>query len=71
MKTYNVSLSRAFVVKIRAKDKRKACRYAEYFIGDCHDESTAEERRKYRFSIKEIEMTINDALNAEEIEFDN
>jgi hypothetical protein len=67
MKTYNVSLSRAYVVKVKARDKHKACRYAEYFIGNCHDESNVEERRKYRFSIHEIEMTINDAINAEEI----
>ena len=37
IKTYKVSLSRAYIVTIKAKDRQKARRYAEFYIGDCPD----------------------------------
>lgn len=67
MKTYNVALSRAYIVTIEAENEEKACRYAEYFLGDCSDLSTSKDRQEYKFSIKEIEPTINDAIDVEEV----
>lgn len=68
MKTYMVSLIRSYAVTIEAENEEKACRYAEFFIGDCHDLSTHEDKQNNKFSIIEIEPTINDAVDVEEYE---
>ena len=68
MKTYLVSLVRSYGVIIKAKNKEKALRYAEFYIGDCHDLSTQNDREKDRFSIIEIEPTMNETLDVEEVE---
>jgi len=67
MKTYNVSLVRSYVVTIEAEDKEKAGDYAEFFIGDCYDISTSKDRQANNFLIEEIEPTINEAIDIEEI----
>ena len=67
MKRYKVALSRAYIVTIDAENKEKACRYAEFFMGDCPDLSTLKDRQEYEFSIQEIEPTINDAIDVEEV----
>lgn len=46
MRKYWVSLARSYVVTIEAENKEKACRYAGFYIEDCRDASTFEERRK-------------------------
>lgn len=67
MKTYKVSLSRAYLVTIEAENEEGAKDYAESFIGDCYDLSTSKDRQKHNFLIEEIEPAINDAINVEEI----
>ena len=67
IKTYKVSLTRSYVVTIKAEDEEKARDYAEFFIGDCSDVSTFEDKQKHNFLIEEIEATINDAIDIEEI----
>ena len=67
MKKYKVSLSRAYLVTIEAEDKEKAKDYAEFFIGDCYDISTFEDRKKHNFLIEEINTAINDSINIEEV----
>ncbi len=67
MKKFKVALSRAYIVTIDAENKEKACRYAEYFMGDCPDLSTLKDRQEYKFSIQEIEPTINDTIDVEEV----
>ncbi len=67
MKKYKVALSRAYIVTIEAEDKEKACRYAEFYLGDCPDASTLKDRQENKFSIEEIEPAINDAIDVEEV----
>ena len=67
MKRYKVALSRAYIVTIDAEEKEKACRYVEFFMGDCPDHSTSKDRQEYKFSIQEIEPAINDAIDVEEV----
>ena len=67
MKKYSVSLARSYIVTIEAEDKEKAKDYAEFFIGDCCDVSTFEDRQGHNFLIEEIEPAINDAIDVEEV----
>ena len=66
--TYIVTLSRGYRVSVHAKNRSDAARFAEFFLGDCKDESTASERKKRDFAIDEVEMVINCAMEVEEVE---
>ena len=70
MKTYQVVLTKAYVVTVNAKTKEKAKRCAELYTGDIQDISTDEYRRKFKFSIEEIDSRMNESLEAEEIKND-
>lgn len=66
MPQFNVTLARSFSVLINAKNESQAKRLAELFLG-YHDESTLAYQRQFRFQIAEIEMTLNEAVDAEEV----
>ncbi|MDP2922887.1 MAG: hypothetical protein Q8O30_04105 [Candidatus Omnitrophota bacterium] len=70
MKTYQVVLTKSYVVTVNAETKEKAKRFAEFYTGDIQDISTDENRRKLNFSIEEIDTRINESLEAEEIKND-
>ena len=70
MKTYQVVLTKSYVVTVNAETKEKAKRFAEFYTGDIQDISTDENRRKSNFSIEEIDSRINESLEAEEIKND-
>jgi len=70
MKTYQVVLTKSYVVTVNAKTKEKAKRFAEFYTGDIQDISTDENRKKLNFSIEEIDTRINESLEAEEIKDD-
>ena len=62
MKKYKVALSRIYNVKIRARSAGAAKELAEYYVGTPHDLSASVHRRAYHFSIDDIEMITNDAI---------
>lgn len=68
MKNYRVLLSRGYSVLISAKSQNEAKEFAEYFIGGERDLSDELDRKKHNFSINEIKLTTNDAIDAEEYE---
>lgn len=68
MITFNIMLTRAYRVQIEAEDKNSAMKLAEFYLGDPEDKSIEMERAKHRFNIIEIEMTMNEAFEAEEAE---
>ena len=62
MKTYKVALTRTYLVTINATDEEKAKRLSEFFIGDCPDSSNEKDRSEFNFSIENIEMMYNEAM---------
>ena len=54
-------------VQIEAKNQKSAKELVEFFIGNPKDESTEKERLKYKFNIQDVEMTMNEAFEAEEV----
>jgi len=70
MKTYRVVLTKSYVVTVNAQTKEKAKRFAEFYTGDIQDISTNESRKKFDFSIEEIDSRMNESLEAEEIKND-
>ena len=67
MHTFDVSLLRSFIIRIRANSAEESARLAEFYLG-YSDESSEIECCKLRFEIEEIEMTQNDALEVVRIE---
>ena len=70
MKTFKVLLTRSYIVTINAQDKKMARELSEFYLCGCQDFSTPDDRKKRNFSITDIEMTINEAFDAEEISID-
>lgn len=67
MKRFNVNLIRGYNVLIEAENEEQAKRIVELFIGDPKDDSNAKEKAEFNFHIDEIELTMNEALEAEEV----
>jgi len=59
---YQVCVVRLYAVSIRGENAEKAKELAEFFLGNCEDDSTKEERARYNFKIHEIEMVENDSF---------
>ncbi len=67
MKTFNVTLTRAYKVQIEAENEDLARKLVEFYLGDPEDKSNEKERSLQKFNIIEIELTLNDALEVEEV----
>lgn len=61
MKKFKINLSRSYIITIKAENGEEACRFSEYYLGNCVDLSTQEDRINQQFNIEEIEMTYNEA----------
>ena len=66
MKIYRVNLIRGYNILIETENEEKAKRLAEYFIGNPKDISNGREKADFNFRIDEIELTMNEAIEAEE-----
>jgi len=62
MKTYQVVLSKSYLVTVNAKTKEQARNVCEFYTNDIQDISTAENRENEKFLIENIECTVNEAL---------
>ena len=67
MKTYQVVLTKTYAVKIKTHSKQQARDIAEFYTGDIKDISTAQDRRKYKFSIREIDCRMNESFEANKV----
>ncbi len=63
MKTYQVSLTKSFIVTVTAETHEKARRACEYYTGNIQDISTSLNRKKDNFQIETIECTVNEAFD--------
>ncbi len=71
MKTYEVLLTKSYIINIKAKDKRKAREYAECFTNDIQNISTIVDEKNYKFQIQNIECKINESFEVTEIHENN
>lgn len=67
MRTFEVILTKSYLIKIKAENEDKAKEYAELFTGDIHDISTVEDRKKFKFEIEDIDCKINESFEAKEL----
>lgn len=69
MKTYRVVLTKSYVVTVKAETKEKAKRLTEFYTGDIQPLSTLEDAKREKFSIEDIECTMNEAFDCQKIEY--
>jgi len=61
MKTFEIALTRTYLVTVKAESEDRAKQFSEYYLGDCPDLSDEKEQREKSFSIEDIEMVYNEA----------
>lgn len=66
MAKYMVTLTRSFAVTIDADNPEAARELAGLYVG-YGDDSTTDDRQQFSFEIKELEMTMNEAVDVDEI----
>lgn len=62
MKTFEVILTKSFIVKIKAENSEKAKDYVEFFTSDIQDISSLEDRKEHNFTIENIDCKINEVI---------
>jgi len=67
MKTYNVVLTKSYIVKIKAENKNSAKEFAEIYTGDISDISTTKEQFEKRFEIENIDCKLNEVFEVSEV----
>ena len=67
MKTYQVVLTKSYLVSVSAKTKEQARRVCEFYTNDIQDMSTIENREKEKFLIENIACTVNETFDCREI----
>ena len=67
MKTFEVVLTKSYIVKIKTEDGIKAKEYSEYFTNNIQNISTIEDEKQYKFKIENIDCKVNEALDVKEI----
>lgn len=69
MKTYQVLLTKSYLVTVKAKTKEKAKRFTELYTGDIQPLLTLEDAKREKFSIEDVECTMNEAFDCQKIEY--
>ena len=67
MKTYQVVLTKSYIVTIKARNKERARRMCEIYTGDIQSISTVEDMKREKFSVENIECTINETFDCQKI----
>jgi hypothetical protein len=66
MKTFEVILTKSYIVRIKAENKKKAKEYSELFTSGIQDISSVNYRKKFNFKIEDIDCKTNQAFEAQE-----
>ncbi len=62
MKTFQVILTKSYVVTVNAENERQAKHAAEFYTSDIYDISSDKDKRIFNFSIEDIECKMNEGI---------
>ena len=68
MKTFEVVLTKSYVVRIQAEDELKAKTYAEFYTSDIQDISSSDDKRIHNFKIEDIDCKMNESFEVNEVQ---
>jgi len=71
MKTYEVVLTKSYIVKIRAENKNSAKEFLTFFTSDITNIADEEDMKKYNFVIENISCKTNEIFEIVEINENN
>jgi hypothetical protein len=61
MRTYEVILTKSYMVTIDANSEEEAIDLTTFFTGDAQDISNESEQKEFNFKIQKIKCTVNEA----------
>jgi hypothetical protein len=61
MKTYEIILTKCYLVTIDANSKEEAMEFTTFFTGDVQDISNESAQEDFNFKIQKIKCTVNEA----------
>ena len=67
MKTFEVVLTKSYVVRVTAENQTDASQLVEFFTSDVQDISTENDRKNNNFAIQDIDCKVNETIECEEI----
>ena len=67
MKTFEVVLTKSYIVRVKAENEKKAKECSELFTGDIQDISSIDYRKKFYFEIEDINCKLNEAFEVQEV----
>jgi hypothetical protein len=67
MKTFEVVLTKSYLVKIKTENEIRAKEFVELFTSDVKDVSTKYNRKKLKFEITGIECMMNESFDVKEV----
>ena len=67
MKTYQVVLTKSYIVTIQAETAEKAKHLAEFYTGDIQDISKNKDRKTLNFSVENIKCGMNESFETIEL----
>ena len=66
MKTFEVVLSKSYIVKIKANNADLAKEFSQYYTSDIIDLSSKKDRNDKNFEIENIDCKVNEVFEVEE-----
>jgi hypothetical protein len=63
MKKFNVILSRTYEIEVEGNNIDDVKKYVEFYIGDCKDEATEEDRKECGIKINNINCVWNEVTS--------
>ena len=66
MKTFDIVLTKSYIIRVKANNKEQAARVAELYTSDITDISTPKARKNFNFKIEDISCEVNEAFEVTE-----
>ena len=71
MKTFDVVLTKSYVVRIKAENENSARELTEFYTSNIKDLSTENNRQEHNFIIENIDCKINETFDITEVNENN
>ena len=71
MKTFEVVLTKSYIIKIKAENENFAKEFSQIYTSDILDLSIGKDRKRDNFEIEDIECKINEVFEIQEINENN
>ena len=68
MKTFEVVLTKSYIVRIQAEDESQAKTYAEFYTSDIQDISSIDDQIIHNFKIEDIDCKMNESFEVNEVQ---